>query len=87
VQDGDLITLEQTTSDKAGATTSATLTLDGVAYAWRATTALDGQPITPREIPMLPDEEPMRSLVLALLALMIAGLGWRGLSRRKAGQV
>jgi sugar lactone lactonase YvrE len=87
VQDGDLITLEQTTSDKAGATTSATLTLDGVAYAWRATTALDGQPITPREIPMLPDEEPMRSLVLALLALMIAGLGRRGLSRRKAGQV
>jgi sugar lactone lactonase YvrE len=87
VQDGDLITLEQTTSDKAGAITSATLTLDGVAYAWRATTALDGQPITPREIPMLPDEEPMRSLVLALLALMIAGLGWRGLARRKVGQV
>jgi hypothetical protein len=82
VQDGDQIILGQTTSDRVLTTTTATLTLDGDAYPWSATTGSDVA-IPPEPIPVLPDEEPARSLMLMLIALMLAGWGGWALRQRQ----
>jgi hypothetical protein len=79
VQDGDTITLEQTTSDRDNVATTVTLTLDGVQYLWSATTAA-AQATAAEPIPLLPEREPMRSLVLILLAMMLGAIAVRGLS-------
>jgi Carboxypeptidase regulatory-like domain/Bacterial Ig-like domain (group 1)/Prenyltransferase and squalene oxidase repeat len=81
VQDGDQITLEQMSSDKASTRTTATLTLDGNNYDWNVTTASGDA--TPVPIPLLPDQEPARSLVLLLMALMLVTSGGWGLWRKR----
>ena len=73
LQDGDTITLEQTTSAQEGITTTASLTLDGQTYPWAATTAGAAQAVDAQPVPLLPEQEPARSLMLALLALLLAG--------------
>jgi hypothetical protein len=88
LQDGDQITLEQTTSAQNGVATTATLALDSVPYAWSATTAAAGQPVvaaTP--VPLLPETEPWRSLVLTLLALMFVASAARAFAFVKRREV
>jgi hypothetical protein len=90
VQDGDQITLEQTSSAQYNTKTTATLTLDGVPYVWSLTTqaqAVTGELAVP--IPMFPENQPWRGIVLALLALLMAILAKHaigiGRSRRPRG--
>lgn len=81
VQDGDQITLEQTTSSQSGVTTTTTLLLGGVPYRWAVTTAVEAQPAVP--VPLLPTDQPLRSLVILLLAMLFVATAARTLEANK----
>lgn len=83
VQDGDQITLEQISSGQPLTRSTATLTLDGVNYDWNVTTAAAVVIESAKPVPLLPEEEPARGLMLALFALMLAGTGCQAMRRNR----
>jgi Carboxypeptidase regulatory-like domain/Prenyltransferase and squalene oxidase repeat len=81
VQDGDQITLEQTSSDQDNTITTATLTLDGNAYPWSVGTAA-AQGAVAEPVPLFPQSPGGRIALFIFLVGLLSGLARQAIGVR-----